>query len=352
MKKKPVRLTELANTGGCSAKLGPGTLKNVLKNLPKEDNPRLLVGTKTNDDAGAYLLDDGTVLLQTTDFFPPMVDDPYTFGQIAAANALSDVYAMGGEPVTVLNIVCFPQHEDPEVLAEIIKGGADKIREAGAVIAGGHSIDDAVPKYGLAVSGLTTREKLRENSKARVGDKLILTKPIGSGILTLAMKGGICPEESEEAAVRSMTSLNRNAARTLEGYDVSAVTDVTGFSLLGHSAEMAEGSDVSVRIHADQVPFMPGVFPLAEMGIVPGGTYRNKKFFSGRYRFDLQGEWREKGESVEDVLFDPQTSGGLLIAVAPEQAGALLKELEENVETPVRLIGEIVERDGTDVIIQ
>lgn len=346
------RLTEMAKIGGCSAKLGPGTLRNALKGLSLQKDDRLIVGLETSDDAGAYLLDDETVLLQTVDFFPPMVDDPYTFGQIAAANALSDVYAMGGVPRTVLNIVCFPQEESPDVLRQIIQGGADKVREAGAVVAGGHSIDDPIPKFGMAVSGTCHPDQLRVNAKAREGDRLILTKPIGTGILTLAMRGGICPEGAEKAAVATMTSLNRAACEVIQDFDVSALTDITGFSLAGHGCEMGEGSGKTLHIDVDQIPLLPDIFELAGEGIVPGGSYRNRNFFEGRYRFELADMSEKNVESWKDIVFDPQTSGGLLIAVREDQADALLDALKAKLNTPCNQIGYVGAHDGVDVVFE
>lgn len=346
------RLTEMAKTGGCSAKLGPGTLRNALQGLDLYRNERLIVGLETSDDAGAYLLSDDTVLLQTVDFFPPMVDDPYTFGQIAAANALSDIYAMGGEPCTVLNIVCFPQDEPADILREIIRGGADKVREAGAVVAGGHSIDDPIPKFGMAVSGTCRPGQLRVNAKAREGDRLILTKPIGTGILTLAMRGGICPQAAEQAAVATMTSLNRSACEIIRNFDVSALTDITGFSLGGHGCEMGEGSGKTLHFSVDRIPLLPDIFELAAEGIVPGGSYRNRSFFDGRYRFSLADMQEKNVERWTDIVFDPQTSGGLLIAVKENQADDLLNALKENLSTPCGLIGYVGPKDGVDVIFE
>ena len=340
------KLTRLAPNGGCAAKIGPGTLARVLRDLHFTKNDRLIVGTETSDDAGAYLLNDDTVLLQTVDFFPPMVDDPYTFGQIAAVNALSDVYAMGGKPLTVLNIVCFPQNEPGDMLREILRGGASKIEEAGAVVAGGHSIDDPVPKYGLAVTGIVTPDRLRVKSAAKPGDRLILTKPVGTGILTSAIRGGICPPEAEQAAIKSMTTLNAKAAQILEDYEVHAVTDVTGFSLGGHSIELASGSGVTAVFDTKSVPLLPDIIPLAQMGIVPGGAYRNRDFFASRYYDDTT----EDSVLMMDLMFDPQTSGGLLISVADHDADAMISRMKRELATDCAIVGRIEEAGDVSLI--
>lgn len=330
---------------GCAAKLGPGTLKAALQDLPKTASKRLLVGYDDSDDAAAYLLDDGSVLLQTLDFFPPIVDDPYTFGQIAAANALSDIYAMGGRPITALNIVCFPQNEDMEILKEILRGGAEKVAEAGAVLAGGHSIDDKEPKYGLSVAGITDRAHLRSNACARVGDKLITTKALGTGIIVAAMKGEIAPRAAAEAAVQSMTTLNKTACAVMNRYDVSGVTDITGFSLGGHSCELAAASGTTAVLHAQAIPVLPDALRLAAMGIVPAGSWRNRRYFKDKTD-------NRAGAAWDDIIFDPQTSGGLLISVRPDQADALLAELRAHLTTPAAIIGEMRPRTGTLLVIE
>lgn len=337
------KLTQMAQSCGCAAKLGAGTLRDLLKQLPAKEDKRLLVGYNTSDDAGAYQLSDDTVLLQTLDFFPPMVDDPYTFGQIAAANALSDIYAMGGKPVTAMNIVCFPQNEDLRVLADILRGGADKLKEAGAVLVGGHSIDDPVPKYGLSVTGTVHPHELRANAAARLGDVIILTKPIGTGIANLAVKGDIASPELMKAAVLSMTSLNKSACETAAHYDVHAITDVTGFSLAGHLCELAEASELTAAVSCGAVPVLPEVAGLAEMGIVPSGTYRNRDYFGSRVQEDIP-------ENLSDIMYDPQTSGGLILTVNPEQAEALIKELSSKLDTACAIIGKMEEK--TDARVQ
>ena len=343
---KPKRLTEMVRNCGCAAKLGPGALSKVLKNLELKGCDSLIIGLENSDDAAAYRINDKQILLQTLDFFPPIVDDPYLFGQIAATNALSDIYAMGGKPLTALNIVCFPEKEDKALLSEILRGGADKIQEAGAVLIGGHSVDDLEPKYGLSVTGVTDCLHLRGNCHAREGDKLILTKPIGTGIIVSAIKGGIATGESREAASFSMTTLNKTACEVMGLYDeVHGCTDITGFSLGGHGIEMARASHLTMELEASAIPLMPGVFELAEMGIVPGGTYRNREYFGPDYRSTVSG-------LMEDIIFDPQTSGGLLISVSPSEAENLLKTLKVELKTDCALVGELTDRQDKALIIK
>lgn len=319
-----IKLTSYSSKGGCGCKIGPADLSQVLRNLPPGvPNPNLLVGLDTSDDAGVYKLTDELALVQTVDFFTPIVDDPYAFGQVAAANALSDVYAMGGKPLTVLNIVAFPIHTlDKSVLADILRGAGDKVREAGATLVGGHSIDDKEPKFGLAVTGTVHPDRVRTNAGAKPGDVLILTKPIGVGILTTSIKKDQLSEAEIARVTSVMTTLNKTAAETMERFEVHGVTDVTGFGLLGHASEMAKGSGVGLRIAAKRVPFLPRVRELAEAGFVPGGTKSNYAHLEGSVTFDASidqiGQW---------MLCDAVTSGGLLIAAAPGEAPALLEAL-------------------------
>ena len=244
-----VRLTQLSGTAGCAAKIGPGTLAGILESLPKFEDPNLMVGIETSDDGAIYRVNDEVALIQTLDFFTPVVDDPYTFGQVAAANALSDIYAMGGEPKVALNIVAWPNCVNPRFLGEILRGGADKVKEAGAVLAGGHSIQDQEPKYGLSVTGFVHPDKIFKNSGAKPGDVLILTKPLGTGIVNTAVKADMASERAKEEVIRVMTTLNQKAKRVIEHYPVHACTDVTGFGLAGHSVEMAEGRCNSGNLH-------------------------------------------------------------------------------------------------------
>lgn len=279
-------------------------------------------------------------MIQTVDFFTPVVDDPYTFGQIAAANSLSDVYAMGGEPKIALNVVGFPNCLDPFILADILRGGADKVKEAGAVLVGGHSVQDNEPKYGLCVSGFVHPKKIFKNYGCRPGDALILTKPIGSGVVNTAVKAEMASENSMQEAIKVMSSLNKKAKEVIEKYPISACTDVTGFGLLGHCAEMASASEVSFDIYVDDVAYIDGAVELAQMGLVPAGSYKNREY---------SGHMVDKGDATEtdiDLLYDPQTSGGLLISVAPEYADDIMNAFEAHgLETRASRIGTVREAD-------
>ena len=309
----------------------------MLCKLPKFHDEHLLVGTETSDDAAVYKISDDLAMIQTLDFFTPVADDPYDFGQIAAANALSDVYAMGGEPKTALNIVAFPKEMDTEILGEILKGGADKVLEAGAVLAGGHTIQDDTPKYGLSVTGFVDPEKFWKNYGAQTGDRLILTKPLGTGIVNTAIKADLVSERAREAALRSMKTLNKYACDILRKYTIHACTDVTGFGLGGHGTEMADGSQKTLVIDTKALPVLPDVEEYASMGLIPGGAYRNREFADkSGYQSSAQ-LWRE------DLVFDPQTSGGLLAAVPAEEAEKLLAELKE-LNLPCAMIGEVIDR--------
>jgi len=292
---------------------------------------------ETSDDAGVYRLTEEIALIQTLDFFTPIVNDPYTFGQIAAANSLSDVYAMGGRPLTALNIVCYPTKTVPkEVLKAILAGGLDKIHEAGALLVGGHSVDDTELKYGLSVTGIVHPERVLSNSGAKMGDRLILTKPLGTGIIATAVKGRVASPEAEAQAVAVMTALNRLAAECLEGFAVHAVTDITGFGLLGHALEMATGSKVELTLYASRVPVLEAARDYASMGLVPAGTFANRNFCETR----LQVAPGLDAVSL-DLMADAQTNGGLLISVAGEQADSLLTCLHDRGITAAALIGEV-----------
>lgn len=343
-----IKLTSLSSKGGCGCKIGPADLSQVLKNLPPaEPNPNLLVGLDTSDDAGVYKLSDDLAIVQTVDFFTPIVDDPYSFGQVAAANALSDIYAMGGKPLTVLNIVAFPIKKlDKQILADILRGAADKVKEAGATLVGGHSIDDNEPKFGLAVTGTIHPDKVRTNAGAKPGDQLILTKPIGVGILTTSIKKDQLSEVEVARVTQVMTTLNKTAAEVMDRFTVHGCTDVTGFGLLGHTAELAKGSGVGVRIGASQVPVLPRVRELADAGFVPGGTKNNYAHLEGTVTFapsiDQIGQW---------ILCDAVTSGGLLISAAAEDADALLAALlAEGVEAAK--IGEVVADHPGRIVVE
>ena len=295
-------------------------MEEILQALPIQSHPDLLVGMETADDAGVYRLTPEIALIQTVDFFTPVVNDPYTFGQIAAANALSDVYAMGGQPLTALNIVCYPVKTVPkEVLQAILAGGLDKIHEAGALLVGGHSVDDTELKYGLSVTGVVHPEKVLTNGGAREGDRLILTKPLGTGVIATAMKGRLASPEAAAEAVRVMTTLNRLPAACLDNLAVHAVTDITGFGLLGHALEMAAASKVEITFFAHQVPVLAAAREYAAMGLVPGGSFANRRFCEQHLQVAPNLD-----PLLIDLFSDAQTNGGLLLAVAPDQTEVLL----------------------------
>ena len=319
-----VKLTEFSKSAGCAAKIGPGILAEVVGRLPAAKDDRLMVGVETADDAAVYRVSDEVALIQTVDFFPPMVDDPFTFGQIAAANALSDVYAMGGEPRLALNVVAFPNCLGAEVLGEILAGGASKVKEAGAVLAGGHSINDEEPKYGLCVSGFVKPDRIWKNGGARTGDVLLLTKPLGVGLINTAVKAGMASEEAERKAVESMSCLNKMAMEALRDVEVHSCTDVTGFGLTGHALETARASGKSLVIQTDKLEVLPDALFYASMGLVPEGTYRNKAFNKKDVRLEEQVD-----ETMEYLVFDPQTSGGLLVSLKREDAENVLVRLAE-----------------------
>lgn len=331
MSENEVKLTKLAKCAGCGAKVGAGTLARLLEGIRVHQDPNLLVGFDRSDDASVYKLSEDLALVQTVDFFPPIADDPYLFGQIAAANALSDVYAMGGEPKLCLNICAVPRDMPPEAVHDLLRGGYDKVYEAGALITGGHSILDDEPKYGLAVTGFVHPEKMLTNSGARPGDVLLLTKPIGVGVLTTAAKAEMAPPQAMERAHRLMTTLNKAARDAMVRYRVHACTDVTGFGLLGHGLEMAQGSGAELELRVDAVDFIPEAAELARMGVLPEGMYRNRSFAESSVDPGGAELWQQ------DLLCDPQTSGGLLMAVDPLDADALLRDLRDAVPSAQRL---------------
>lgn len=336
------RLTEMTTSGGWAAKIGPEVLASVLSQLPKNDNSKignLLVGLDTADDAAVYKLNDEMALIQTLDFFTPMIDDPYVFGQIAAANSLSDVYAMGGTPIVAMNIVCFPACHDMDVLAEIMKGGFDKVRESGALLVGGHTVDDKEPKYGLSVSGIAHPNKILSNATSKVGDVLILTKPLGVGILNTAMKADLIRKETENKVIEVMTHLNKYAAMSFDKIQVNSVTDITGFGLLGHALEMAKASEVSIHINSEEVPILDEAVDMAKMGIIPAGMYRNKQYI------EKDVDMQDVDIAVRDILYDPQTSGGLLVSVKAEYAEELVKDMKLNGSIEAKIIGYVKPKD-------
>lgn len=307
---------------------------------------RLLVGLETSDDAAVYKVTEDIGLIQTLDFFTPVVDDPYTFGQIAATNSLSDVYAMGGEPTMAMNIVCFPNCLDPEVLVEILKGGYDKVAEAGAVIIGGHTVEDDEPKYGLSVSGFIHPDKILTNSNAQPGDVLIITKPVGMGVMTAAIQGQIVSDEEYEETVKVMSTLNKYAKRAFDKVKINSLTDITGFGLLGHALEMAEGSGVSIKIDSKSVPLISGTLNYAKMGLIPAGAYDNRNYIGDKVKFI-----RKLDEDMVDILFDPQTSGGLLASVPRSELDKALEELE-GIPTEFAVVGEVLEKEDYSLIVE
>lgn len=331
--------------GGCTAKLGAGVLSRILEKLPRgEKDPNLLVGYDSSDDAAVYRITEDVALVQTVDFFPPMVDDPYTFGQIAAANALSDVYAMGGEVKTALNLVCFPESMDLNILGEILRGGAEKVAEAGGILAGGHSIADSGVKYGLSVTGLVDPKKLYANDAGQPGDKLILTKALGVGLICTANRVGEAAEEDMARAIASMTTLNKTAAEISRRYTIHAATDVTGFSFLGHLHEMM-ARRLSCVIDAHAVPVLPGAEKAANDFLYTAAGQRNRNHTGPYVTFE------NVPFAMEEVLFDPQTSGGLLLAAAPEDAAGLEAELQK-AGLPAKIVGEIVPKTEHEITVK
>jgi selenide, water dikinase len=359
------RLTETVKAGGCASKLSPAILDKVLGRLPRQHDPNVLVGFDHADDAGVYKISPDTALVQTVDFFTPIVDDPYTFGQIAATNALSDVYAMGGRPVTALAHVCFPANGDLEVLEQILAGGLSKMMEASCTVVGGHSIRDEETKFGYSVTGLIDPSRIFTNGGAQPGDRLLFTKSLGTGVISTAIKQGTAKQSWIDAATRSMTTLNKAAAEVIAASShaepgsepalsaakglgqaeqswaaqpIHSLTDVTGFGLIGHAREMALASNVSLRFRVSQIPLLEGALDCIRAGNIPGGLKNNRDFAECVVGY-------EEGipEELRTILFDPQTAGGLLIAVAPEHSPALTGDLKA-AGVPAVEIGEVLER--------
>ncbi|MDH5093947.1 Selenide water dikinase [Clostridium perfringens] len=309
------------------------------------NDKNLIVGIDTSDDAAVYKLNDEMATIQTLDFFTPIVDDPYTFGQIAAANSLSDVYAMGGKPIVALNIVCFPNCLNMNILGEILRGGADKVLEAGAVIVGGHTVQDDEPKYGLSVTGIVHPDKVLKNYGSETGDILILTKPIGLGIINTAIKAKIASKEAYEKAVKVMAYLNKYAGEIITDYNITSCTDITGFSLIGHAYEMAEPSKKTFRIFKDAIPFIKEAKEYASMGLIPAGCYENKRYLEGKYLLKNVEGW------MEDILFDPQTSGGLLISCKEKDYIDILTRLEK-LEVESSVIGRVEDFNDAYIVVE
>jgi selenide,water dikinase len=339
-----VKLTATVKAAGCAAKLSPSVLDAVLRRLPRQTDENVLVGFETSDDAGVYRLSSGIALVQTVDFFTPIVDDPFSFGQVAAANALSDVYAMGGRPISALSIVAFPESGDLDTLDQILRGGLAKMTEAGCTVIGGHSIRDDDMKFGYAVTGLIDPERVWRNVGARPGDALLLTKPLGAGVISTGLKQGRISEDAVAAATSSMARLNRDASEAVAEIEertpgsVHAVTDVTGFALLGHAREMAVGSGVSLAIDHAAIEYLPGAVAASRAGFYSGGLKNNRQFIGDCVAFQPS-----VPEEFCNLLFDPQTSGGLLVALEADQADALLAALAAR-EVSARRIGRVVEK--------
>lgn len=341
-----IKLTALTKTSGCASKIGPGVLDSVLKNLPKFKDSNLLVGFDKKDDACVYKISDDKVVIETVDFFPPMVDDPYTFGQVAATNALSDIYAMGGNPTVAMNLLCFPSCLDASIMHDILAGGYSKIQEAGAVVAGGHTIADSTPKYGLCVTGFAHPKEILTNSNAKTGDVLVLTKPLGIGILNTATKAQLLTPERIKEVTKVMTSLNKYAKESLKNLTVNACTDITGFSLIGHSYEMASGSNKTIEIFSNSIPILSNTLKYAKMGIIPEGMYNNLEYLKDIFKCSSN-----VSQEMQDILLDPQTSGGLLLSMPEKDAKEYLSRME--VYNPwTKIIGQVTNKYDYSIIIK
>lgn len=331
------------SSGGCAAKLGPKILGKLLHQIPKVEDDNLLIGFDHSDDAAVYRLTDDIAMVQTLDFFPPMVEDPYLFGQIAATNALSDIYAMGGQVKTALNIVCFPENMDTNILGQILLGGSKKVQEAGGVLVGGHSISDKEIKYGLSVTGIVHPDKIYANHTVKTGDMLLLTKPLGVGIVTTANRLGEASKEAMDMAVKSMTTLNKYVAEILQKYTVHGCTDVTGFGFLGHLKEML-GEEHSATIYSSQVPYIKESYHYAEEFFLTGAGQRNRNHVSDCVEF------KNIPFSMEEILFDPQTSGGLLISMSKEDITNAYEEIKL-LGLPCGIVGEITEKKEKSIYV-
>ena len=332
--------------GGCSAKLPAKELSKALADLPKTPHKNLLVDIETHDDAGVYKITDEIALIQTTDFFPPVCSDAYEFGQIAAANALSDVYAMGGEVLTALNIAMFPAKVPLEILKEILRGGTEKVIEAGGVIIGGHTIIDDVPKFGLAVTGTIHPKKIITNSAAKAGDKLILTKKIGGGIILAGKRIDEIDKEKHQLVLESMKQLNKNASQIMQKYNIKCATDITGFGLLGHALKMALGSNVTIKINSENVPAFDGAYDLLELGCIPGACFRNLEYVEDNCSFNDTLEFNNKM-----LLLDAQTSGGMLICCKDVFVDEIIKELIDAGYFATTVIGEVIKKEEKNIIV-
>lgn len=330
--------------GGWNSKIGPGSLSKLLKDLPKRKDENLLVGYESSDDAAVYKISEDKAIIQTLDFFTTMVNDPYLYGQIAATNALSDVWAMGGDVISALNIVTFPEKEDYEKLHLILKGGAEKVHEAGGVLAGGHSIHDTTAKYGLSVTGIVHPDKILMNNSCKEGDLLILTKPLGVSIINTAFMIKECSEKAFEKCIKQMTTLNKYAADIMKKYKVNSCTDITGFGLLGHLVEMLDNK-FSAKLYSEKIPILEEAKQCAENFVITGGGQKNRNYLEEKIEFEI------KDFALEEILFDPQTSGGLLISLAEKEAEKMLEELNK-LEIKSSIIGKVIKREEKDVIVK
>lgn len=340
MEQSPI---EFCKGGGCTAKLGPAVLSNVLSKIPKTPDPNLLIGYDSSDDAAVYKLTDEIAIVQTLDFFPPMVEDPYLFGQIAAANALSDVYAMGGEVKTALNIVCFPEQMDLNILGQILLGGSEKVKEAGGVLAGGHSIADDSVKYGLSVCGTIHPDEIYANNTCQEGDALLLTKPLGVGIVCTAQRVNAASKDAMDQAIKSMSTLNRYASEIIRKYRVHACTDVTGFGFLGHLCEMLE-EDYTAVVDKNRIPYIPECPNYVEEFYLTAAAQRNRNHVQDKVEFI------DCSFAIEEILYDAQTSGGLLVSMNQEDALKALEELKK-LGLPCNIVGQVEKRQQKTVII-
>ena len=305
----------------------------------------MIVGFDTSDDALVYKVRDDLAVVQTVDFFPPIVDDPYTFGQIAAANSLSDIYAMGGDPTLSMNLICFPTCLPMDVMAKIMQGGASKVKEAGAIIAGGHTIEDSEPKYGLCVTGFIHPDKVMQNSNCKEGDLLVLTKPLGIGVLTTANKAQLLDQKTYDEMVEAMAPLNKYAKDVMTAVGANACTDVTGFGMIGHASEMAKGSNLTIELYSREMPIIEAAIDFAKMGIIPSGAYHNMAFVQDDVRFA-----EDVPQYMQDLLVDPITSGGLLISLPEEKAHELVKKLE-GVTICNKIVGRVTAKQDKAIIV-
>lgn len=341
-----IKLTKLAKCAGCGAKVGAGTLAKLLSDIPTIKDERLVVGYDKSDDASVYVINDEVAIVQTVDFFPPIVDDGFLFGQIAATNAISDVYAMGGTPRLAMNVMCIPADLPRDTVHDILRGGYEKAAEAGTIITGGHTIEDTEPKYGLSVTGFVHPKKYLTNSGARPGDVLILTKPLGVGIITTAAKAELTDKPLMDRIYRQMCTLNKTARDIMVKYDIHACTDVTGFALMGHSLEMSLGSNVTIHLVANSIPYHKEAYEFAQMGFIPAGAYRNRDFAMPHVKVI-----NNTDRAMLDIMYDPQTSGGLLICVSEKDSKALLNELQSSLECAAQ-IGYVTAYEDSKIIVE